>query len=66
MYDPDGNLLGPAWIAVGRVRMPHGAGIRIAAQVEDEGRDLFVLPPSSTARAIGVLWEGLPKDLKDL
>ena len=57
MYDPDGTPLGLVRVAVGRVQMPHGAGTRIAAQVEiaDQERGLFVLPPSSIARAIGVL-----------
>jgi hypothetical protein len=44
-------------LRVGIVRLPHGAGRRIASQADD--RDVFVLPPTAAARIIGVLRDGL-------
>lgn len=51
----------PIQIKVGQVRMPHGAGVRAAAQAE--GQELFVLPPATAARIIGALSRGLRGDL---
>lgn len=47
----------PVRLRVGLVRSPDSGDIRIASQVDE--RDLFILPPKSTAQIIGVLRRGL-------
>ena len=47
----------PARCQVGLVRMPESGEVQLAGQVV--GQPLFILPPHSAAKLIGVLRDGL-------